>query len=98
MLGRRPEVRYHIVKNRYLTMLRNDTKRDYLQCLPFIAARDLATFVLLLISSPSVFSRLWRNRAVFAGALEKRRLDSIRPRHEVVGGSTAEGMDRNPDE
>jgi len=89
MLGRSREIRYHIVKNRYLTILRNDTAGGYLRCLPFIWSRDIATFVLLLAASPSVLSRLWRNRGVFAGAVDKRRLDTSRPRHEVHDGFSA---------
>ena len=91
MLGRGPEIRYHIVKNRYLTILRNDSPGAYLRCLPFIASRDLATFVLLLFASPSVLSRLWRQRGLFAAAVGKRRLDTSRPRHEVHGGFSARG-------
>jgi len=83
MLGRAPEIRYHVAKNRYLTILRNDRLRDYVLHLPFIAARDLATLGLLALTSPSVLLRLWRNRKVFRGALERRRLDEARPRNQV---------------
>jgi GT2 family glycosyltransferase len=89
MLGRSPEIRYHIVKNRYLTILRNDTPGAYVRGLPFIWSRDIATFVLLLLSSPSVLWRLWRERGIFAAALGKRRLDRSIPRHEVQSGFSA---------
>lgn len=80
LLGRAPDARFHAAKNRYLTILRNDTPRGYLLNLPFIWARDLATLGLLLLSSPAVLVRLWRGRAVFRQALERRRLDSTRSR------------------
>ena len=83
MLGRTPEIRYHVVKNRYLTILRNDRPLDYLKNLPFIWGRDLATLALLLLTSPSVLLRLWRNRGLFGAALAHRRLDEARPRHQV---------------
>jgi len=80
LLGRGPEVRFHVAKNRYLTILRNDRVRDYLLNLPFIWARDLGTLALLLLGSPAVLRRLWKSRALFRRALERRRLDSTRSR------------------
>lgn len=89
MLGRPPDLRFHIVKNRYLTILRNDTAAGYLSNLPFILARDLATLLLLLTTSPRVLLRLWRERALFRGALERRRLDAARSGHHVAPGGAA---------
>ncbi len=86
MLRRSAEVRYHIVKNRWLTMLRNDTPSGYLANLPFILARDVATVGLLLLTSPGVLARIWRTRALFRESLERRRLDAERPRHHVAVG------------
>jgi len=80
MLGRSAEVRFHVVKNRYLTIMRNDSVAGYCLNLPFIWARDLGTLALLLVSSPQVLLRLWRERAVFSRARGKRRLDAGRPR------------------
>lgn len=78
LLGRDSEIRFHVAKNRYLTILRNDTRRDYLKNAPFILARDLATAALLLLVSPGALVRLWRERRVFGEALAKRRLDRAR--------------------
>ncbi len=78
ILGRSPEIRFHVVKNRYLTILRNDTPRDYLANLAFILARDIAMLGLLVLSSPSVLMRLWRARRIFREALVKRRRDATR--------------------
>lgn len=83
MLGRRPEVRFHIVKNRWLTMLRNDTASAFLLNLPWIAARDLATLALLALTSPAVLVRLWRARHLAARARRLGRLDASRPGHHV---------------
>jgi GT2 family glycosyltransferase len=83
MLGRSPEIRFHVVKNRYLTILRNDTPGAYLLNLPFIWTRDLATLGLLALSSPGVLLRLWRARGLFVEARRRGRLDSARPRHQV---------------
>jgi len=83
MLRRPPELRYHIAKNRYLTILRNDTRRGYLANLPFVLARDVAVAGALLLTSPGVLLRLLGSRSLFAAALEKRRLDRKRVRHQV---------------
>jgi GT2 family glycosyltransferase len=87
MLRRPPGLRYHIAKNRWLTILRNDTRSDYLANLPFIVGRDLAVLAALLLTSPGVVLRLLRSRSLFSSALEKRRLDSRRVRHQLSGRS-----------
>ena len=85
-LARSPQVRFHVVKNRILTLLRNETRRDFLVHLPFILCRDLATFALLLATSPRVLTRLWSARAVFRQAWRTRRLDSTGRVPHVEGG------------
>jgi GT2 family glycosyltransferase len=87
MLGRRQEIRFHIVKNRYLTILRNDTPRGYVANLPFILCRDIATLALILLRSPGVLARLWKEREIFGRALEMRRLDAGRPRPHLEQGN-----------
>jgi len=88
LLGRSPEIRYHAVKNRYLTILRNDSVAGYLRNLPFILARDLAMLVLLGCTSPAVLLRLWRGRVLFRQALRLRRLDAERHGAQVEQGRT----------
>jgi GT2 family glycosyltransferase len=67
-----PEIQYHIVKNRYLAILKNDTLRAYLRDLPFIWGRDAALVAYLAMRRPRVLMRLFRDRQVFRRALEKR--------------------------
>lgn len=86
-LARDPELRFHLVKNRYLAILRNDRPLDFVRDLPFVLARDLATLVVLTATSPGVLGRLWRERAVFRQALRLRRLDAARPGHHVQVGT-----------
>jgi len=83
MLGHGAEVRFHVVKNRYLTIVRNDSVAGYCSNIPFIWARDLGTLALILVTSPTVLIRLWRARHVFAQAKAKRRLDAGRTRNQV---------------
>jgi GT2 family glycosyltransferase len=90
-LGRPPEVRFHIAKNRYLTILKNDTRGAYLRNLPFIWARDLGMAGVLALTSPGVLLRLWRERAVFRRAVTRRRLDAERLGHETQPGGPPPG-------
>jgi hypothetical protein len=90
-LGRPAEVRFHIAKNRYLTILKNDTRGAYLRNLAFIWARDLGVFVMLALTSPGVLVRLWREREVFRQALARRRLDAGRLGHETQHGGPPAG-------
>lgn len=83
MMGRRPEIRFHIAKNRYLTILRNDSLSGYLANLPFIWGRDVATILLLATTSPGVLVRLWKARGLFREAWRRRRLDSPRGRRQI---------------
>ena len=87
LLGRSPDSRFHIAKNRYLVILRNDTWGGYLRNLPFILSWDLATVGLLAMTSPGVLVRLWREREVFRRALSQRGLDEAPGRHHVQDGS-----------
>jgi len=86
VLARSPEIRFHVAKNRYLTILRNDTVAGYLANLPFVLGRDLAMLALLAATSPGVLRRLWSERSLFRAALERRRLDATRARHHVPRG------------
>jgi hypothetical protein len=85
-LARSPEARFHLLKNRYLCILRNDTLAGYARNLPFVLARDLAVLGLALCVAPGALARLWRERAVFSRALALRRLDAARARDHVVTG------------
>jgi GT2 family glycosyltransferase len=68
----------HIVRNRYLALLRHEGVGSFLIDLPFIAARDLAMALLVLARRPRVLSALWRERALFGRARAKRRGDRSR--------------------
>ena len=67
-----PDLQYHMVKNRYLAIMKNDSLKTYLKDLPFIWSRDLILFTYLLLRRPSVLFRLWRGREVFRRTREKR--------------------------
>lgn len=73
MSGRSDELKYHIVKNRWLMIIKNDSLADYVLNLPWIWARDAALLLYLLASAPSSFFRLFLEPGCFVRALRKRR-------------------------
>ena len=74
MTGRPAELKYHIVKNRWLMMLKNETAPDYILRFPFIFARDVALVWYLILTAPSAFFRLWSDPGCFVRAGIKRRM------------------------
>ena len=73
VLRRPEEIRYHILKNRYLTMLKNDRPAHVLRDAAHIAAREAALAGIALVSGPRVVGRLARCGSLVASALRKRR-------------------------
>lgn len=82
MSGRSAELKYHIVKNRWLMMIKNESIGSYLLNFPFILARDIALLGYLLVSSLSAFFRLldldcyllaWHNRRRIERMLRERK-------------------------
>ncbi len=73
MTRRPPHVQAHIVKNRYLAMIKNESAGSFLANLPFILAWDLAVWSWLLVFSPGTIRILWRQRGLLVRALRKRR-------------------------
>jgi GT2 family glycosyltransferase len=73
-LLRRPRpLRFHILKNRWLTMLKNDAASSVLRDLPFIAVRDAALVGATAFVSPGVLLDLIRAGRLVRGALRRRR-------------------------
>ena len=78
MIRRPPQVQAHIVKNRYLTMIKNESLGSFLINLPFIACWDLALWGYLLLRRPATVPILWRHRHLARAAWRKRRLATAR--------------------
>jgi GT2 family glycosyltransferase len=72
LLSRSPEVRFLVLRNRWLTILRNDRRGDFLRNLPFVLVRDKLMLGAILMTSPGVIARLWKDRAAFGKAWQKR--------------------------
>jgi len=84
MARRPPHIQAHIVKNRYLAMIKNETVGSFLANLPFILAWELVLWSWLLMFSPSTVPILWGHRRLIGRALEKRRALRRRAAHQAA--------------
>jgi GT2 family glycosyltransferase len=72
-LKRTPFIQYHIIKNRYLTLLKNVKPLSFLLHLPFILLRD-TFYLLIIVFYPSVLIKLIKNYTLFIKAFKKRKI------------------------
>jgi GT2 family glycosyltransferase len=72
-LARPAPLRFHLVKNRWLTLIKNVRLRRDWRFLPVAAAWDLLWIGALTIRSPKIIIALARSRPVFSRAWEKRK-------------------------
>lgn len=72
-LARPAPLRAHLVKNRYLTLIKNFRWRRDWPALPFLVLRDLLWVGALTIRSPKIIIALFRSRAAFRRAWGKRK-------------------------
>jgi len=61
-----------LVKNRYLTLIKNETVFNFILHLPFIFFYDLAVWIYILFSKPILIKRLISNLAYLNSAFKKR--------------------------
>jgi len=73
-LARPGAIKYHLVKNRYLTLIKNFRLRRHWASIPFMLAKDLVWVGTLTFSFPKIIIKLLQDKACFARAREKRRL------------------------
>jgi GT2 family glycosyltransferase len=75
LLRRDRDLKYHIVKNRWLTIIKNDRLTDFFCDLPFIALRDFAILISLLFFDPLVILKLIKDSySLIKLGLEKRQV------------------------
>lgn len=70
-LSRPPQLRYHLLKNRYLCLVKNFRLR-HLKALPFIMLYDLIWVSIISITAPQILFRLFKTRSLFRAAMKKR--------------------------
>jgi N-acetylglucosaminyl-diphospho-decaprenol L-rhamnosyltransferase len=75
-LARPAHLRFHLVKNRHLTLIKNFRLRKSWRALPFIVLKDLLWVGALTIRSPKIIIALARSRRIYKKAWEKRKIIS----------------------
>jgi GT2 family glycosyltransferase len=72
-LSRSPEIKYHLIKNRYLTLIKNFRWKHFWWTIPFIIAKDTIWIGLLTLSSPKIIIKLLKSSHYFSKAIKKRK-------------------------
>jgi GT2 family glycosyltransferase len=72
-LSRPAPLRYHLLKNRYLTLIKNFRLAQFWWTLPFIIAKDLLWVCALTIAAPKIIITLASSKDIFKRAFKKRR-------------------------
>ena len=72
-LARPPSLRFHLLKNRYLTLIKNFRLSRFWWTLPFMLAKDLPWVCALTITAPKIIIALAGAKASFRRAFIKRR-------------------------
>jgi GT2 family glycosyltransferase len=73
-LARSPVIKYHLIKNRYLTLIKNFRLSRFPFGIFFAFAKDLLWVSLLTISAPKIIIKLLKSRKYFKSAGEKRKI------------------------
>jgi len=72
MSGRSPEIRYHIVKNQWLMVIKNESICGFLCAFPFLLTRNSIILLYIILTCPSVLWMLLTRTGFFRRALRKR--------------------------
>jgi len=68
-----PELKASLVKNRYMTILKNDSPRDFIINLPWIAGYEIKLWSYLVFFNPCLIPGIIKNMNCLRTALRKRR-------------------------
>ncbi len=69
---RSPFIQYHIIKNRYLTLIKNVKVFQFILHFPFIFFRDIV-YLLVIVKNPSILKKLLSSVKIFKKAFKKRK-------------------------
>jgi GT2 family glycosyltransferase len=72
-MARPPAIKYHLVKNRYLTLIKNFRFRTFFWTIPFIILKDIIWVGMLTFSSPKIIIKLMKSGTYIKCALAKRK-------------------------
>ncbi len=73
-LVRPGHIKYHLVKNRYLTLIKNFRFRSFWYLIPMMVIKDLVWVGLLTLSSPKIIIKLFRSGKSFKMAIRRRKV------------------------
>lgn len=71
-MARSSFIKYHLVKNRYLTLVKNFRFKTNFRSIPFMILKDMVWVTLLTISSPKIIIKLLKSGRYIRRALKKR--------------------------
>ena len=81
-LARPPEIKYHLVKNRYLTLIKNFRFKQFYWAVPFIILKDIIWVGLLTFRSPKIIIRLMKSGTYVKKALAKRKTLKLKEKNK----------------
>ena len=73
-LARSPEIKFHLIKNRYLTLIKNFRWTHFWWSVPFIFMKDIIWVGALTLSSPKIIMKLVMSSKYLRRAYKKRKL------------------------
>ncbi len=73
-IGRSSEIKYHIIKNRYLTLIKNFRFKKFWWTIPFIFFKDILWVGTLTLSSPKIIIKLLKSGKYLKNAFRKRKI------------------------
>ena len=82
-LARPAAIKYHLVKNRYLTLIKNFRFKQNIKSIPFIFLKDIIWVSLLTFGSPKNIIPLMKSGKYIKHAFKKRKQVRERIRHRV---------------
>lgn len=82
-LARPAAIKYHLVKNRYLTLIKNFQCKPNVKSIPFIFFKDIIWVTLLTFASPKIIILLMKSGKYIKRAFKKRKQLRERIRHQA---------------
>ena len=72
-IGRNSDIKYHIIKNRYLTLIKNFRFKKFWWAIPFVFFKDILWVTILTLSSPKIIIKLIMSGKYLKNAIKKRK-------------------------
>jgi hypothetical protein len=96
-LARPAAIKYHLVKNRYLTLIKNFRFKQNFKSIPFVFFKDIIWVSLLTFGSPKIIIPLMKSGKYIKKAFKKRKQVGERIRH-TVSDSPRDQQSKDPNE